>query len=111
MSSLILKQLPLLEILAKVKKNSRTKILKHCDSKLTEAIIECIFNVLRNNVRLEQKRVKKLRKYKNILRKIANPKNKVKSKQKLIIQSGGAYLPIILTPIVSYLFDHIDNSQ
>lgn len=107
MSSLVIKQLPLLELLTKVNKKSRTKILKHSDLKLTEAIIECIFNVLKKNVQLEHKRVKRLTKYKNVLRKLANPKHKVKSKQKLIVQSGGAFLPIVLAPIVSYLFDKI----
>lgn len=107
MSSLVIKQLPILEVLSKVNKKSRTKILKYCDLKLTEAIIECIFNVLRKNVEFERKRVKKLVKYKNVLRRLANPRYKVKNKQKLIIQSGGGFLPIILSPIVSYFSEEI----
>lgn len=107
MSSLVLKQLPLLELISKVNKNSRTKILKYCDLKLTEAIVECVFNVLNNNVQLERNHVNKLKKYKKILRELANPKHKVKKKQNLMIQSGGSFLPLILTPIVSYLFDKI----
>lgn len=107
MSSLVIKQLPFLELLTKVNKNSRSKILKYCDLKLIEAIVECVFNVLKNNVQLKQKRVKRLTKYKNVLRKLASPKREVKSKQKLIIQSGGSFLPIVLEPIVSYLIDKI----
>lgn len=107
MSSLVIKQLPLLEVLTKVNKKSRTKILKHSDLKLIEAIVECVFNVLRNNVQLEQKRVKRLTKYRNVLRKLASPERAVKSKQKVIIQSGGEFLPIVLEPIVTDLIDKI----
>lgn len=107
MSSLVLKQLPLLELLSKVNKKSRTKILKYCDLKLTEAIIECIFNFLNKNIKLDEKDVKKLVKHKKILRNLASPKYKVEKKQNLMIQSGGSFLPILLTPIVSYLFDQI----
>lgn len=65
MSSLIIKQLPLLEVLTKVNDKSRKKILNCCDQRLTEAIVECVYNVLRNNVKISQKRVEKLKKYKN----------------------------------------------
>lgn len=107
MSSLVIKQLPLLELLTKVNKNSRAKILKYHDLKLIEAIVECIFNVLRNNVQLERKHVKKLQRHKKILRELASPKHKLEKKQNILVQSGGSFLPIILSPIVSYLFDKI----
>lgn len=107
MSSLVVKQLPLLEVLTKVKKESRNKILKNCNIKLTEAIVECVFNILRNNVVLSQKHVEKMKKYKNTLRELSNPKKKLNKKRDVIIQSGGNFLPIILTPIVSYLLDKI----
>lgn len=107
MSSLIIKQLPLLEVLTKVNDKSRKKILNCCDQRLTEAIVECVYNVLRNNVKISQKRVEKLKKYKNTLRHLANPKNNIGKKRNLIVQSGGSFLPILLAPIVSYLFDKI----
>lgn len=66
MSSLVLKQLPLLELLTKVDKKSRAKILKYCDLKLTEAVVECIFNVLNNNVQLEKNHIRELQRYKKV---------------------------------------------
>lgn len=107
MSSLVLKQLPLLELLTKVNGKSRKKILKCCDLELIEAIAECIFNVLKENVELDKKCVKKLRKHKTTLRRLVNPKQKLNKKRNAIVQSGGSFLPLILTPVVSYLFDKI----
>lgn len=106
MSSLVIKQLPLLELLTKVNAQSRKKILRHCDSELTEAIIECVFNVLKKNIQLKPNQIKKLRRHKNTLRQIIHPKKKL-NKRKIIIQSGGSFLPLLLTPVVSYLFEKI----
>lgn len=107
MSSLVIKQLPLLELLTKVNAKSRKKILKHCDSELTEAIVECVFNVLRKNIELEKTHITKLRRHKSTLRQIGNPYQNLNKKRNLMVQSGGSFLPILLTPIVSYLFDKI----
>lgn len=107
MSSLVLKQLPLLELLAKVNGKSRQKILKCCDLDLIEAIAECIFNVLRKNIQLRKTHVNKLRKHKTTLRRLVNPKNKLNKKRNTILQSGGSFLPLILAPVVSYLFEKI----
>lgn len=103
----MLKQLPLLEILTKVNSKSRKKIIKSCDLQLTEAILECVFNVLRQNIQLEKTHMNKLRKHKKTLRKLVNSKQKLNKKRDLLIQSGGSFLPIILTPIVSYFLDKI----
>lgn len=105
MSSLVLKQLPLLEVLTKVNSASRKEIIKSCDLKLTEAIVECIFNVLRKNIQLEKSHINKLRKHKKTLRQLANPKQRLNKKKNLMIQSGGSFLPLILAPIVSYFLD------
>lgn len=110
MSSLVIRQLPLLELLTKVNADSRKKILKFSDIKLIEAIVECVFNVLKQNVQLKKNRIEQLKKYKATLRRIAKPGNKnIKQKKKLIVQSGGHFLPILLAPIVSYLFEKLLN--
>lgn len=81
MSSLVLKQLPLLELLTKVNGKSRQKILKCCDLDLIEAIAECIFNVLRKNIQLKKTHINKLKKHKTTLRRLVNPKNKLNRKR------------------------------
>lgn len=109
MSSLVIEQLPLLEVLTKVKNSSRKKILEHSDLKLIKAIVECVYNVLKHNVLLKQKRIQRLKRYKKTLRHLANPKKSLKQKKKFIVQSGGNFIPILLQPIVSYLFDQLTN--
>lgn len=110
MSSLIIRQLPLLELLTKVNPKSREKILKNSDLNLIRAIVECVFNVLKKNVQLSEKRIGKLKKFKGTLRRLGNSKDNINKKKKLIVQSGGSFLPILLHPIVSYIFDKITSS-
>lgn len=111
MSSLVIRQLPLLEVLAKVKSKSRKFFLKNCELTLIKAIIECVHNVLKKNVLLEESRIKKLKKHKKTLRDLANANNTLKHKKKVILQSGGNFLPVLLRPIVSYLFDQLANEN
>lgn len=109
MSEALVVQLPLLELLVKVNKCSRNKILKNCDFKLVKAIIECVQNTLNGNVLLEDERIRKLKKYKTVLRKIGDKSENLSKKKKLIVQSGGNFLPILLTPIVSYFLDSLNE--
>lgn len=110
MSSLVIRQLPLLELLTKVNEHSRIKILKYGKLKLIQAIIECVFNVLRKNVQMSPERLNDLKNYKNTLRKIVKGgKRNIKKKKTIIVQSGGHFLPILLTPIVSYLFEQLNK--
>lgn len=62
-----------------------------------------IENVLDGNVELDRPRMKKLKSYKNQLRKIYSSGRKWTSKKKVIIQTGGAFLPALLVPVISAL--------
>lgn len=105
---MIYKQLPLLQILATAAPSTRKKILKAAGYKLVKAIVESVCNVLVGNVKLAPQRVKKLRKHKSTLRKIHSKKSKKWThKKSIIVQSGGSFLPLLLTPVISYLLDKI----
>lgn len=107
MSRELVKQLPLLELLVRVNKSSREKILKHSDPKLIKVLVDCIHNVLVGNVSMKKERIKRLKKHKSTLRRIVNGRGKVNTKKKLIVQRGSGFLPILLEPIVSYLLEKI----
>lgn len=108
---MVYKQLPLLQILATATPKSRKKILKAANYQLIKAIVECVYNVLVGNVKVTPKRTEKLRKYKNILRKIhSKNNNKWTEKKSAIVQSGGSFLPLLLTPVISYLLDKITKN-
>lgn len=112
MSSLIIHQLPLLELLTKANAQSRKKILVNCDDNLIKAIVECVHNVLKNNIEFKPERIKRLKKHKKTLRQIGHsPHKNINTHKKLIVQSGGSFLPILLAPIVSYLFEQILPSK
>lgn len=70
-------------------------------------ICECIYNVLKGKILLQEKEKSKLSKYKNILRKLV-AKGKSKVRKNIIIQKGGAFLPIILGAVLSTILSSIN---
>jgi hypothetical protein len=103
MSTDVKKYLPLLRLLASATPYKRKKILLAADDKFVKIIIECCYNTLHGNVKLPKNKVNKLKKFKKIIRKIGKATKTVKNKKKILIQSGGAFLPLILPSIISGL--------
>lgn len=100
------KHLPLLQTLQNSKPKIRKQILKKADTSLINTLLECIQNVLSGNVPLDKNQKKKLKRYKTILRNLAQSKICIKKKKNIIVQSGGAFLPALLVPIVSAAISH-----
>lgn len=92
----------LLKALTVLKPKYKKALLKACDEEEIKFICECIHNVLQGKIELKEKEKIKLKKYKNILRKIVR-KGSDKIRKHLIVQKGGAFLPIILSSILSGL--------
>lgn len=103
MSKCVIKHIHLLEALAKAKPLERKALLEKSNFGLIKSIVECIENVLDGNVKLDKSRMKKLKKYKNQLRKIYASGRKWTSKKKVIIQTGGGFLSALLVPVISAL--------
>lgn len=99
----IQKYLPLLRLIAGATPYKRKKLLLAADDNFLKILIECCYNTLEGNVQLSEQKIKKLKKYKNDIRKIAKATKSVKGKRKILVQSGGAFLPIILPSIISAL--------
>lgn len=95
------KHLPLLKFLKECPPDCRHKIIQHSDLDLISTICECVYNTLKGNFPLEKREVAKLRKFKKVLRKILRSRGGLRKKKKIIIQSGGAFLPVLLSPIVT----------
>lgn len=107
MSDSVIKQLPKLKALAEAKPKERKKLLERTNLVLIKSIVECIDNVLRGNVRLTSAYKDKLRKYKNILRKINTTGTKLRHKKQVIVQNGGGFLPLLLAPVISVVAEHL----
>lgn len=92
----------LLRALSTLKPKYIKALLKSCDEEEINCICECIHNVLKGKVPLGEKARKNLKKYKDILRKLVR-KSTIKIRKNVIIQKGGAFLPMILGSILSAL--------
>jgi len=85
----------------------RKAITTNSKKELVNSISECILNVLNGNVKLLGCSTRKLRKYKALLRKVAEKRIPLSNKKKLIVQRGGFLLPLlsaVLPAIASLIF-------
>lgn len=89
-----------------LKPKYRKVLLKACDENEVNCICECIHNVLQGKIQLQPKEKSKLSKYKNVLRKLLR-KGKSAARKNIIIQKGGAFLPIILGSVLSALVNSL----
>lgn len=96
----------LLSALHTLKPKYQKALLKSCDEEEINCICECIHNVLKGKVPLEESAKKKLKKYKDLLRKLVR-KSTNQIRKRLIIQRGGSFLPIILGSILASLVSSI----
>lgn len=88
--------------LTSFKPSLRVKFLKDCDDDIIIAIAEVALNILNGNLKLNNKQLQKLGVHKLALRKLANKNQSVKSKRKILVQSGGAlFLPTILSTLLA----------
>lgn len=107
MSQYVVEQLPLLQLLINVNDKTRKNILKTADFALITAIAECIHNALQGNLNIPKEKISKLKKHKKVLRKIRSSDNEWLNKKKLIVQSGGSFLPILLPSVISFVLDRL----
>lgn len=105
------KQVAVLNALCHANDEQRKALLRTADKALVRCICECALNVLHGTVDIKHSHKHRLSKHKHVLRKITNngsTKQKGgggnwKSKKRVIVQSGGAFLPLLLAPIVGTL--------
>lgn len=106
MSSNVTRHIPLLKIINAVPKKVRESILKQADDNFIKAICEICINFCNGNVKVNAKSFKKLKKYKDVIHKLASVKKahkNLRKEKKVLIQKGGAFLPILLPSIISAL--------
>jgi hypothetical protein len=99
--------LHLLRVLHKADRKLRESLIRNADAKLVHCLCECAHNTLRGNIPISSHQKKKLSTHKVILRKLTNKKASVKQKKKLLLQKGGAFLPLLLAPIIGALINKL----
>lgn len=98
----------LLKAILTLKPKYRETLLKNCGDDEINCITECIFNVLKGKIPLKEKEKRILKKHKDTLRQIISKRGS-KVRKQIIIQKGGAFLPIILGSVLSALLGLISK--
>lgn len=101
MSRTVIKNSELLRALSKLGPKERHALLKTIGNNQIHCICECIFNTLKGRVPLNGHQKKRLARHKHILRRLVTPGEPLSKKRKLLIQKGGALLPLILAPLIT----------
>lgn len=112
------RHLALLNALCHANPRERKALLRGADRAFVKCICECALNILKGVVRLKPVVKKHLKKYKNILRRLALTKSRRgstqsgggswRTKKRIILQKGcGAFLPLLLAPVLTSLLGKI----
>lgn len=84
-----------LKLLSSCGAKLRKAILENSDADLIAVLRECVYNVLRGNVKLRKGDNERLGRYKSDLRKFVYDKGNVSRKRKFLVQKGG-FLPLLI---------------
>ena len=110
-------KIPELKVLSSCKAKLRKAILLNSDVELIKVLRDCVYNVLRGNVKLSRGVSEKLHKYKQVLRKFVYDKGSVARKRKFLIQKGG-FLPFLIPAaidttarLISFAIDQFSNKK
>ena len=93
----------LLHVLQSAKPNLRKAILQESDRALIYTICEICENLLLGNIKLTDEQRKKLKRYRDDLRRLAQRGEGWQAKKKVLVQKGGAFLPLLLSVVASML--------
>ena len=80
-------------------KKRRNKYLAESNDDLIRCLVECVYNVLKGTVPLNQKQKKALKRHTTALRDLSKIRQTTKARH--ILQQKGGFLPAILLPIVA----------
>jgi hypothetical protein len=84
-----------LKLLSSCSAELRKAIIMNSDADLIKVLKECVFNVLKGNVKLKKGDNEKLKRYKSDLRRFVYDPGNVRGKRKFLIQKGG-FLPLLI---------------
>ena len=103
MSRRILKNRRFLEYYLEADGTQRKKLLQHANKEQIDSMCECALNVVKRNVPIDDCTKSALCKHKNAICEVALKKRPLARRKKILIQKGGAFLPIILQTVLPLL--------
>ncbi|KAF5294086.1 hypothetical protein FQR65_LT20008 [Abscondita terminalis] len=103
----LVKHSELLRALAKLGNKERLALLKCADDKQVHCICECVYNTLKGKIPLSRHQKLRLTRHKHILRRLVKPGEPIKKKKQMLVQQGGAFLPLLIAPLLSGVISSI----
>ena len=103
-------QLHFLHVLKDAKPQVRRALLASADDELIKAIVECAIKTLNWNHKLIKEEKSNLKKHKNRLRALTDPKISLKSKRKLLAQKGGFIVSLLASALSGVIGSLINNN-
>ena len=100
MTKRLCRNLDFLKLLGGKNKSVRKKVLSDAKTDLLKCISDCCHNILNGNIEMTRKEIKSLKKYRQVIREVANKRIALRRKRKILLQHGGA-LPGLLIPILT----------
>ena len=96
-------QQALLHVLHGANPSLRKAILRESDKSLIYTICEICENLLIGNINLNEEQRQKLKRYRRQLRRLAERGEGWGNKKEVLVQRGGALLPLLLSVVASIL--------
>ena len=103
MSRRLRKSQGFLRILCKARPNHIPALIEGASDDILRTLQDCHLNILKGSVRLTPSEQKKLAHHKKTIKKIINKRSGLNTKRKLLVQKGGAFLGLLLRPILREL--------
>lgn len=94
-----------LKLLLKTSPKKRRSLLRTANKEQVSCLCEICLNILAGNIPVN---IKKIKKFKNILRKLANPSTKFTTKKNIFVNQSGGFLSKLLPTIASVLSNILD---
>lgn len=89
-----------LHALANAHPQQRKALLRTAKNSQIESICEICLNILGGNIPVN---LRKMKKYKNILRNLAKKSSNIQQKRKTLVNQSGGFLPLLAPAIISTL--------
>jgi len=99
-----------LRAICKCKNKKRKAIVQNASGGVIRTIAQLGKNILNGNFKLSPRQKQRLRRHKNTLRALSLKRSSLKKKRKLLMQKGGAFLPLLLAPILSAVAGSLFNT-
>ena len=97
-----------LQGLIRITPKNRKLVIDKASPQQLRSIRESVLNVANRNVPVRPNVLKRLKRYKTVLKKLAFLKQTDKSTRRLINQNGG-FLPALIPPVLAYLASTLFN--